>query len=256
MLAGTKALIERTLGLSTTLQSKESARLLSVYTPEFDPAVLVRSLYSLLELNRDRSVTECEQLWRWAAMPQLAARNPSPEKKLERAIVTGSGEWVNHIPAAFNEPHLTVDLARRCGPNWFEFVELKTGPYADTPLWGAFEIVRYGLLYCLARAHRSRLYMPDASVLMKAWRVDLKMLATRDVYEGYELGWLEQALDGALKEFSRRMFFGAFTMTFRFEAFPREWSCLDDALARRSAIYARPQGSRLSVVSPLHRESA
>jgi len=234
ILAGTKALAERTLELQTPLQSKSAARALSLTPPPLDALALIKSLYALIEANWDRHTNTGADLWRWTVRRQISARNPSPERALEKAIVEETSEWVNQIPAAvglaseceaypFDERHMNVDLARRCGPNWFELVELKTGPFSDTPLWGAFEILRYGLLYGFAREYRSRLHMPGAQILMNARRIDLKVLATDDVYAGYSLGWLADSLDEALREFTRQKFGDELTMQFRFEAFPRSF---------------------------------
>lgn len=286
IVAGTKALFERTLELETPLQSRNSARALSMGPQRLDSLSLLQSMYSLIELNWDRSANRDDELWRWIVRPQLNARNPSPERTLEKAIIEDTAEWVNQIPAAsglvqrcpdcsHDERHMNVDLARRCGPNWFELVELKAGLFADTPLWGAFEILRYGLLYCFARAHRSDLYMPKAQVLMKAERIDLKVLATEEVYAGYNLAWLAESLDEGLREFSQRKFFGALTFRFQFEAFPHNFRWPEDRprltqmLAGRSRytfrhppvrsavpIYAAGPGIPLYGALPLHRESA
>ena len=250
ILAGTKALVERTLELQAPLQSKSSARALSVAPQPIDSLGLIGSLYSLIEMNWDRSTNTGADLWRWTVRRQMNARNPSPERALEKAIVEETSEWVNQIPAAvglasacegypYDERHMNVDLARRCGPNWFELVELKAGPFPDTPLWGAFEILRYGLLYCFAREYRSRLHMPGAQVLMKAERIDLKVLATEDVYAGYDLGWLADSLDEALREFSRRKFGDGLTLQFRFEAFPRSFHWPEHKLQMRQMLAAR-----------------
>lgn len=44
-----------------------------------------------------------------------------------------------------------IDLVHRIAPGHFEFIELKTG--SNTPLYAAFEILGYGLSWCLARQH-------------------------------------------------------------------------------------------------------
>jgi len=229
----------------------------------------------LIEINHGGQTNTDNELWRWAVRPQLIARNPSPEKTLERAIVKDTAEWVNQIPAASglvancDERHMNVDLARRCGPDWFEFVELKAGPFTDTPLWGAFEILRCGMLYCFARAHRSRLYLPKAQVLMKARQIDLKMLGPTEVYAGYSLAWLGESLDRVLREFSREKFAGGLTLRFRFEAFPEGFRWpedrprLNEMLATRSrytfggcSTSGPAPEIPLFEASPLRRESA
>jgi len=104
-------------------------------------------------------------------------------------------------------------------PGHLELIELKAGPHADTPLKAAFEVAGYGLLYCFARAHRVPLVLPRENRILDARRVDLKVLAPREVYAGYRLKWLETSLDAGFQQFSRRRFTGALEMNFRFESF-------------------------------------
>ena len=128
-------------------------------------------------------------------------------------------------------------------PGHLELIELKAGPHADTPLKAAFEIVGYGLLYCFARAHRVQLALPGGNRVLDARRVDLKVLAPREVYAGYVLKWLATSLDAGLRQFSVRRFTGALEMSFRFESFTEDFQWpgtpeykLPDFLERRTPV--------------------
>lgn len=281
VLAGTKALIEKTLDLGGPLQSKAALRALSAAPRRLDSPALLNALYALIECNQGGRANTDPELWSWTVRRQMNARNPSPERMLERAIVAETSEWVNQIPAASglapdcDERHINIDLARRSGPNRFEFVELKTGKFADTPVQAAFEIVRMGLLYCLARLNRSRLHLPKAQVLMKAERIDLKVLATAEVYAGCRLDWLAEELNRGLAEFSARRFGDELTLSFGFEAFPADFRWPEHRTGLRRTLEMRAPcrfatapvpappatfGVRpeilLSAASPRHRVSA
>ncbi len=244
MLAGTTELIERTLKLSNGLKTKSVAQALSAAPARFDSLGLITDLYALIERNWDRSSGRSGELWRWEAQTKIGADNQSLEKTLEKAIVVETREWVNQIPAAtgllegVEERHINVDLARRCGPGWFELVELKIGPNADTPVWAAFEILRYALLYCFARSHRSDLNLPKARTLMDAQQIDLKVLAPHHVYAGYRLAWLEESLDGGLQDFARQGFSGSLILRFQFETFPADFRWPDEDTARLRQMFA------------------
>lgn len=251
MLAGTTELIESGLHLSYGLKTKSAALALCSGPPAgYDALALVEAIYARVENNWDYSRGRSTELWRWIPKPGISTVNESPEKTLEKAIVQETGEWVNQIPAAsglladYEERHVNVDLGRRCGPDWFELVELKAGPNADTPLWAAFEILRYGLLYCFARLNRWHLNLPSAHELLAARRIDLKVLAPESVYAGYRLAWLGEALDRGLQEFSQRRFAPTLLMRFCFEVFPSEFRWPDADRARLRHMFTARQPCR------------
>jgi hypothetical protein len=199
---------------------------------------LLETLYRRIEANWDKSECRSRELWRWEVSAYISDQNTSIEKGLEKHIVNAVPGWVNQIPAASGlmkncrEEHVSVDLGRKFGPGEFELIELKAGPNADTPLRAAFEIIGYGLLYCFARLHVHALSLSKVSELLLAKAVHLKVLCPRDVYAGYSLGWLADALDAGLRSFSQQRFAGDLTMRFMFERFPEtfSWPCSDDDL--------------------------
>jgi hypothetical protein len=229
MLAGTQEIIDAALGLDVAFDSRTAALQLFASPISLNAAIFLDRLYERIVRNWDRSECRSTQLWRSFAKPDIAAHNVSPEKTLEKAIVEWASGWFNQIPAAsglligVEEKHRNVDLGHFVASGHLELIELKAGPHADTPMKAAFEIVGYGLLYCFARAHRVQLALPRENRVLDARRVDLKVLAPREVYAGYRLKWLETSLDVGFKQFSRRQFPDVLEMSFCFEAFPDDF---------------------------------
>jgi hypothetical protein len=147
--------------------------------------------------NRNRS----RENWRWhRPQQQIGAHNTSPEVVLERAIVAvcareGRTDWSNQIPVASGliagaaDGRRAIDLVRQCGERHFELIELKIA--SDTPLYAAVEIVGYGCIWLLARAHPPAL----TTAILDADRIDLRVLAPLAYYARYDLAELEAALD-------------------------------------------------------------
>lgn len=147
--------------------------------------------------NRNRS----QENWRWhRPQPQIAAHNTSPEVGLERAIVNacarkGRTDWSNQIPVASGlitgaaDGRRAIDLVRQCSERHFELIELKIA--SDTPLYAAVEIVGYGCIWLLARAHPPTL----TTAILEADHIDLRVLAPSAYYARYDLAELEAALD-------------------------------------------------------------
>jgi hypothetical protein len=229
MLGGTRELIQAALGLDVAFDTVTAAQRLSASPVLLDSAGLLDRLYERILRNWDRSECRSTQLWRSVGMPGIAERNASPEKTLEKAIVEWAHDWFNQIPAAagllrdVEEKHRNVDLGHFVTSGYLELIELKAGPNADTPLKAAFEIALYALLYCFARTHGYQLGLSRGNRVLDAKRVDLKVLAPREVYAGYRLEWLQKSLDAGFKQFSRRRFTGALEMSFRFESFPPDF---------------------------------
>lgn len=248
MCDGFDLIINRALGVDD-FETKTAALNLSARPVPVDGAELINSLYNQVEVNWGGCHCRSEENWRWRLSPKMWPHNKSPEKTLEKEIVRhSSGEWVNQIPTSsgwlhdVEERHANVDLGRKCGTDWYELVELKAGLRADTPLKAAFEILRYGLMYCFARLHRQELGSYQ-TVLLTAKQIDLKVLAPCSAYDRYSFAWLATALDCGLGEFCRKRFDDKLKIHFGYEAFPREFNWppssepqeLLDFLQRRSA---------------------
>ena len=147
--------------------------------------------------NRNRS----RENWRWhRPQQQIAAYNTSAEVVLERAIAracasSGRADWANQVPVASGlipgaaDGRRAIDLVHQCGERHFELIELKIA--SDTPLFAAVEVIGYGCIWLLARAH------PPAvtTSILEAEQIDLRVLAPPAYYARYDLTELEAVLD-------------------------------------------------------------
>ena len=225
MLTGKRELITDALGLDIGFETKTAARRFSESPIWLHSAVLLEGLYERIVRNWDGSACPSTQLWRAAANSKMSANNVSPEKTLEKAIANSVSGWLNQIPAAsgllrgIEERLRNVDLGHFVEPGHLELIELKAGLRSDTPLKAAFEVVGCGLLYRFAREHRLPLALATENRILEARRVDLKVLAPREVYKGYCLKWLGTSLNAGFQGFSRRHCNFALEMNFRFEVF-------------------------------------
>lgn len=179
-------------------------------------------------------------LWDLRKELSLNPDNPSPEKILEKLVVQLLGdEWSNQvatasglIPNAGKLRH--VDLVHDCGDGVYEFIELKYGAPeqgygSDNPLYAAWEIVLYGLLFVYAR---SRQLGGVSNPLMQAKTVHLVVLAPDGFYQHGERGgpdqtfnlrWLEQAINQALASDDLEI---GFTMDFAFQKLTKEFEAI------------------------------
>jgi hypothetical protein len=151
--------------------------------------------------NRNRS----RENWRWhRPQPQIAPQNTSAEVVLERAIAvacasSGRADWANQVPVASGlipgaaDGRRAIDLVHQCGERHFELIELKIA--SDTPLYAAVEVIGYGCIWLLARAH------PPAvtTSILEADHIDLRVLAPPAYYARYDLTQLEAVLDSGCR---------------------------------------------------------
>ena len=205
----------------------------------FHPRALVEQLFARIEQNWSERPKGCpsksEQNWRWQCCVDMALENESPEVRLERDMINaqaapvgsdGIRDWANQVPVAsgllgrYADRRMAVDLAHRCPEhaNCYALIELKLKEESGTPLYAAFEILRYGLLFLFFRCHREELQHNTAtSPLLTAQRLHLRVLAPDSYYVGSALAWLEEDLNAALKSFARDK--AGLAMDFSF------WSC-------------------------------
>ena len=127
---------------------------------------LVPSLFNALDSKRwpePRSRTANN--WRWRVDADLdrdsrdgeLTAGQRGEVRLERDLVraAGLGRWtfqmstMSGIVRSHGHARRAIDLVHRVAPGHFEFIELKT--VSNSPLYAAFEILRYGLTWCHAR---------------------------------------------------------------------------------------------------------
>jgi hypothetical protein len=162
--------------------------------------------------------------WRFEQQPVICDENRSPEKTLEKAIVElGGKDWANQVPtssgltSAKRDKHRNIDLVCQCGPDCYQFIELKYE--SNRPLYAAMEALVYGVLYAVSRLRLPANFARDRK-LLSANTVHLRVLAPQKFYAGYRFDWLESALTSGL-EFTRGL---GFTMDFRFDVFPADFA--------------------------------
>ncbi|MCH8197712.1 MAG: hypothetical protein IH904_06480 [Proteobacteria bacterium] len=237
---GTDKRIHTFLGLGdgkTTDQKSTCRRLTSgpKGMPSFD--TLLSNLYDLIEGNRRERMPSptqpSQENWRINDKREtsISEKNRSPEILLERAIARLGKrgqlkDWFNQVPVASGlidhkaDKRAAIDLLRFTGDR-AEFVELKWE--SNTPVFAAFEILLYGLVYLFARVNRGA-FKYQKKRLMNVNKVSLRVLAPRAYYTDYHLEWLEQGLDEGVRAFAAKKIGGALTMGFNFLAFPRDFA--------------------------------
>ena len=164
-----------------------------------DAPKLLQEILDLIAKNHDStgSGQATPVVWKLRKVPSLDAKNESAEKVLEKLVVMLLGpEWSNqvavasgYIPGAVSDKKRAIDLVHDCGNGEFEFIELKYGDAtqrygSNTPLYAAWEIVLYGLLYAHARKQTAR---SDASPLLQAKKIHLMVLAPKGYYAAFNL---------------------------------------------------------------------
>jgi len=178
--------------------------------------------------------------WRWKKNLKFTPRADVDEKTVEKLIAANCGEcWVNQVPTASglldrtSETHCNIDLVCRVGEHSYEFIELK---YDDaTPLFAAFELLKYVLLFLVSRERREVLrYSYEQSPLIWARSLNLVVLAPHEYYAPFSFKWLESEIETALKSLSD----AEVALGFAFEQMP--WPHNRDcqaALKHRSRVY-------------------
>lgn len=192
---------------------------------------LVRSLDQRIFDNWNGTPSNGIENWRFEKQEHLGDNNNGPEVTLERTITKVTDcNWANQVPTASGVVETAtahnVDLIHRCGSH-YSFVELKVN--ADTPLFAAFEILQYGLVFAFFRNNVQRLgylgFPPERLQILRADAVHLRVLAPALYYRPEWLEWLrpfENALNTELQGFSTDVL--GIPMDFGFEAFPDQFN--------------------------------
>jgi len=246
ILAGVDGLIEKWCGLTdpsrfgTTNEPRygsiQAAKDLSKNGPlasavKADASELLKAILNLIANNHENAGggPATPVVWRLRKVPKLEPENDSAEKVLEKLVVMLLGpKWSNqvavasgYIPGAASDKKRAIDLVHDCGNGEFEFIELKYGDAtqgygSNTPLYAAWEIVLYGLLYAHARKKSDR---SDASPLLQAKKIHLMVLAPNGYYAAFNLKWLEQAINKGLQSLPLE----GVKFTFAFQRFTKKF---------------------------------
>ena len=245
LFAGVDEAICSVLGLEDKKQLKQRTTYRKVACRRVPPDVLVdlvRLLYGLVSTNLANlgGHKPSPKNWRWEPKFIIADCNDSSEVVLERAIALLAkreplaekrgplAEWSNQIPAASGlvDPRLdkraAVDLARIVKDR-LDLYELKWK--SDTPIYAAFEILRYGLAYLLYRVNRANFGCADLDT-MKVSALGLNVLAPLRYYERkhIDLTWLQAGLDAGIRTVSQEQVRLGFIASFQFLELPKELS--------------------------------
>jgi hypothetical protein len=174
--------------------------------------------------------------WRSTPQTRFDRSTTSEEKKLEKQWVLHqpAASWANQVPVAsgFTGPH--ADSKRAIDLCWADgttatFVELKVD--SDNPLYAAFEILNYGLLYIFARRFLKAHY--GTCSLMKMKTILLTVLAPANFYKDFPTNvqhWLESTINDAVLRLAVEESQGELKMGFCFSVLPSDnWK--EEALA-------------------------
>jgi hypothetical protein len=264
LFAGTDAAICHVLGLKHARQLRQRTAYLQIARSQVSADVLidlVRTLYRLVESNRRERKPSSEN-WRWKPQTYIAGKNKSPEIVLERAIALLAhrgdlNDWSNQIPVASglvdhkSDKRAAVDLAR-IKDGQLDLYELKWA--SDTPVYAAFEILRYGLAYLLCRVNRTKFGYDD----LKAMEVDalgLNVLAPCLYYE-QDLTWLQAGLDAGISKVSQEQLGVDFRASFRFRVLPGGPAFASGAEATTVCTAAALEPRALDLIRTMSRLSA
>jgi hypothetical protein len=214
--AGVDGLIDHALGVTRFgasiphYRSKKAALAMRSCPASLNTIELLGQIRSRILGNLDtpdarwRTMGGSWENWRWGKKLKLTPRVSVDEKTVEKLIAADCGDcWVNQVPTASgfldktSETHCNIDLVNRVGEHSYEFIELK---YDDaTPLFAAFEILKYALLFVISRERREDFrYSQERDPLLWAHVVNLVVLAPADYYTPYSFRWLEDELNSAL----------------------------------------------------------
>jgi hypothetical protein len=247
--AGVDELIDKSLGMTSIGRTpqyfhKTSASRLAAKPPAFDGASLIRQIDDQIERNwlqarvNGQIRPASSQNWRWKKQLYISEHNESREKKTEKKIADECDDnWVNQVPTSSgllnstSDRACSIDLVHRVSASEFEFVELKID--SDTPLFAAFEILKYGMMFVFSRRHSTELGYNPAGELLNAKTITLCVLAPSQYYAGQNLDWLEAELSRGLRELKS----ADFCMDFHFEYFLQRSGTGTKLIESRRRIY-------------------
>ncbi len=207
---------------------------------------LMNELYGKISKNWSSGPCTGRENWRFKKQLKLTDGNPSQEVSLERTIARITDDnWVNQVPIASGIDGTrgahNIDLVHRSGAG-FTFIELKVA--SNHPLFAAFEIVKYGMVYVFSRIHADKLgYQVKKLEMLRATGVQLQVLAPDPYYTTSSIDWfrsLEECLNTGLEKFARQEI--EIPMGFSFSVFPNDftWDSTrqKEIEARRNLLWA------------------
>jgi hypothetical protein len=213
--AGVDDLIDRALGVTDVGKSphyvhKTAALRLRLKPKSLDTPKLFQQILRRIQTNlaaphaRWQNMGGSEENWRWDKKLIFSLRQTIDEKTMEKLVALDCGEdWVNQVPTASglmnknSDKHCNIDLVHKTGERCYEFIELKLDD--STPLFAAFEIVKYSLLFLISRMRREEFkYSLELNPLLWASSVHLVVLGPPEYFTPFSLEWLEEEIDNGL----------------------------------------------------------
>lgn len=194
----------------------------------------IKSVYDKLALKFKQQDYKCisfsKENWRYEIQEWLNQKNDSPEKVLEKTVVKRrqkvGKQWVNQVPVASGvfssgDGKRAIDLVQCLDEGKYEFAELKVAQ--DTPVYAAFEILLYGILYVFYRKHAIK--QDDSNPtkqILKANSITLIAAAPLKYFARFDhLNKFQNVLSDQLSNWTKKELPDV-DMGFRFESFDFE----------------------------------
>ena len=183
-----------------------------------------RTLISTFKQNGTKFASNSNKNFRFELQARISPNNESSEKILEKMIAnTYTGLWANQVPVASgifssrSDKKRAIDLVQRLTDSHYEFIELKTRPKTNNPVYATFEILLYGIIYVFYRNNKPIEIIGNE--ILKANSIDLIVAAPGGYYKGYShLQNFQRQLSKALTQWETPTLNGLH-MDFRFDAF-------------------------------------
>ncbi len=238
------------LDISKSLKQKSTCINLKP-SPDFSDRIekLLVSLFAQLENNWAGRIPSSMN-WKIRKKTNLNPINQSPEILLERAIAILSerdfiSDWYNQLPIASglidekSDKRAAIDLVIS-KEKYAEFIELKWE--SDTPIYAAFEIIRYALAFLFCYKMRDKFGYADYA-LMNSNKISLRVLAPLEYYAGYNLEFLQNALSIAIHSLYSQQSQNALSCDFSFLSFPANFTLPFNTGAEVTGFEALPKNT-------------
>lgn len=256
----TKAIIVDALGLASVRHLDQKTACRNITPPPEEKLWgerLIRNIYEQISQS-GATPTNSRENWRLVRQTSISKKNKGKEVLLEKAIaVLCEGGvldgWFNQVPVASGlitnrNRRTAIDLVKILDSNAFEFIELKWN--ANNPVYAAFEILGYGLIYLYSRCNAEAFhYDKDKIKLFTADAVSLHVLAPYPFYSRFELTWLEHGLAHGIAVLADDLTDDALSMDLQFYTFAEDFklpfSTGAEVSALRSVSADHPQVSAI-----------
>jgi hypothetical protein len=230
ILEGVDALIDSALRLrpegSDPRYKSRTALIEAIPVTDEGALSLIEKSQNRMQTNWRYALQHCksQENWRFTKNKCMDPKNTSSETRYERSLVNipesvwpDAPNWANQVPIAsgLNGPdcdgHTCIDLVHKSADREFDFVELKIE--ADTPLYAAMEIFKYGLVYIFSRQSTCvREYLPvrEEESMLSADHIHLMVAAPSLYYtearkeikgSRVDWSWIEPSLNSGFSQF-------------------------------------------------------